>query len=411
MSNKKSHIEESDNASSEDTYDKDTSEDISANTSENFSEESCNACELVATLDNDFSDTGSSDTGSSEIEMSDDDIPENEPLSEMHEAHDLERIPRNVDVKKRFEDHYRELLKDDYDKFMNYSLSYIRKCIRVNTLKSNVDDIKKRLEEKWILEDIPWCKEGFWIKYREGKRFDLGNLIEHHLGYVYVQESASMIPPIVLNCEPEELVLDMCAAPGSKTSQIAMYMENNGLLIANDVSGMRLKALGMNLQRCGVRNAVMTMMQEHRFKRLLDENSDFRFDKILVDVPCSGTGTIRKSVRTIREWNPSAITKLSKIQKNLIDIAFQMLKSGGILVYSTCTIEPEENESVISYLLDKYPNAELCDIDSEKLGIVRTPAITKFQDLKINPEVAKCLRLHPYDNNTEGFFVTKIRKN
>ena len=174
---------------------------------------------------------------------------------------------------------------------------------------------------------------------------------------------------------------------------------------------MRLKALGMNLQRCGVRNAVMTMMQEHRFKRLLDENSDFRFDKILVDAPCSGTGTIRKSLRTIREWNPSAITKLSKIQKNLIDIAFQMLKSGGILVYSTCTIEPEENESVISYLLDKYPNAELCDIDSEKLGIVRTPAITKFQDLKINPEVAKCLRLHPYDNNTEGFFVTKIRKN
>lgn len=354
--------------------------------------ENCNACELVATLDNDFSEVG---------------IPENEPLHEMHE---LERIPRNVDVKKRFEDHYRELLKEDYDKFMNYSLSYIRKCIRVNTLKSTIDDVKKRLEEKWVLEQIPWCNEGFWIKYREGKRFDLGNLIEHHLGYVYVQESASMIPPIILEPKPGELVLDMCAAPGSKTSQIAMYMENKGLLVANDVSGMRLKALGMNLQRCGVRNAVLTMMQEYRFKRILEENDQFRFDKILVDAPCSGTGTIRKSLRTIKEWNPSAITKLSKIQKNLIDIAFQMLTPGGIMVYSTCTIEPEENEAVVSYLLEKHPDAELLDIDSESLGIVRTSAITSFQDLKINPAVSRCLRLHPYDNNTEGFFVAKIMK-
>ncbi len=358
---------------------------------------SCNGCELVASLD------------VMEDLMEDADfVPENEITKELH---DLEKIPRNVDVKKRFEEHYRELLKGDYDKFMNYSLSYIRKCIRVNTLKSDVEDVKRRLEEKWVLEPIPWCDEGFWIKYKDGKRFDLGNLIEHHLGYVYIQESASMIPPIVLGPEPGELVLDMCAAPGSKTSQIAMYMKNKGLLIANDVSGMRLKALGMNLQRCGVRNAILTMMQENRFKRLLDTNTNFRFDKILVDAPCSGTGTIRKSLRTIKEWNPSAITKLSRIQKNLIETAYALLKDGGTMVYSTCTIEPEENEAVVSYLLDKYPDARLLDIDSERLGIVRTPAITHFKDLKINPEVKKCLRLHPYDNNTEGFFVAKIQKN
>ncbi|MGV8150157.1 MAG: NOL1/NOP2/sun family putative RNA methylase [Candidatus Woesearchaeota archaeon] len=339
----------------------------------------CDACELISTFDN--------------------------------YSHKLEKIPRNVDVKKRFEEHYRELLKNNYEKFMNYSLSYIRKCVRVNTLKIDIEDIKKRLEDKWVLEQIPWCKEGFWISYREGKRFDLGNLIEHHLGYVYIQESASMIPPIILDPKPSELVLDMCAAPGSKTSQIAMYMKNSGLLIANDVSGMRLKALGMNLQRCGVRNALITLMQEGRFKKILEQDSNFRFDKILVDAPCSGTGTIRKSLRTIREWNPSAITKLSKIQKNLIDIAFKLLKEGGTMVYSTCTIEPEENEAVISYLLDKYDNAELLEIDSDNLGIIRTPAITEFQNLKIRPEVTKCLRLHPYDNNTEGFFVAKIRKN
>jgi 16S rRNA C967 or C1407 C5-methylase (RsmB/RsmF family) len=109
-------------------------------------------------------------------------------------------------------------------------------------------------------------------------------------------------------------------------------------------------------------------------------------------------------------WNPLGITKLSKIQKNLIETAFNMLKPDGVMVYSTCTIEPEENETVVSYLLDKYPNAKLEQIDEEKLGIKRTPAITRFQDLKIRPEVKDCLRIHPYDNDTEGFFVAKIRK-
>ncbi|HYD03202.1 MAG TPA: RsmB/NOP family class I SAM-dependent RNA methyltransferase [Alphaproteobacteria bacterium] len=331
--------------------------------------------------------------------------------SENHStAHRLEKIPRDVLVKKRFEDHYRELLGEDYDKFMNYSLSYIRKCIRVNRLKSNVESIKARLSDRWQLEPIPWCSEGFWITYRDGKRFDLGNLMEHHLGYIYVQEAASMIPPVVLDPQPGEVVLDMCAAPGSKTTQIAMYMENSGLLVANDVSGSRLKALGMNMQRCGVNNHVLTMMQEHRFKRIGENHPDFKFDRILVDAPCSGTGTIRKSLKTILMWNPLGITKLSKIQKNLIEIAFNMLKPNGVMVYSTCTIEPEENEAVVSFLLNKYPNAELEYIDDSKLGIKRTPAIKKFKNLEIRPEVENCLRIHPYDNDTEGFFVARIRK-
>jgi len=335
-----------------------------------------------------------------------------EPLEhEAKERHKLERIPRNVDVKKRFEEHYQLLLGENYDKFMNYSLSYIRKCIRVNTLKGSVEDVRKRLDDRWNLEPIPWCPEGFWIEFKDGKRFDLGNLIEHHLGYVYIQESASMIPPIVLGPKPGERVFDMCAAPGSKTSQIAMYMQNTGILIANDISGSRLKALGMNLQRCGVRNAIMTMMQEYRFQRIIKEHPEFAFDRILVDAPCSGTGTIRKSLKTIIMWNPLGITKLSKIQKSLIETAFNMLKVGGTMVYSTCTIEPEENEAVVSYLISKYPNAQLLHIDSERLGITRTPAITKFKNLFINPRVEKCLRIHPYDNNTEGFFVAKIIKN
>jgi len=337
-----------------------------------------------------------------------DEIPEND-VKQLYD-HKLEKIPRNVDVKKKFEEHYRILLGDDYEKFMNYSLSYIRKCIRVNTLKASVDDIKKCLEEKWHLEEIPWCKQGFWIEYKEGKRFDLGNLIEHHLGYVYVQESASMIPPVILDPRPGELVLDMCAAPGSKTSQIAMYMENKGILVANDISGARLKALGMNLQRCGVRNTIITMMQENKFLWSSKKNPLFKFDKILVDAPCSGTGTIRKSLKTLIMWNPLGITKLNRIQSNLIDTAFNMLKSGGTMVYSTCTIEPEENEAVITKLLRNHDDAILEEIDADSLGIKRTPAVTHFKDLDISPDVSKCLRIHPYDNNTEGFFVAKIKK-
>jgi NOL1/NOP2/sun family putative RNA methylase len=335
---------------------------------------------------------------------------ESDAYSDKSTAHHLEKIPRNVDVKKRFEEHYRELLGDDYDKFMNYSLSYIRKCIRVNTLKANVEDMKNRLNDRWQLEPIPWCPEGFWITFKDGKRFDLGNLIEHHLGYIYVQEAASMIPPIVLDPQPGEVVLDLCAAPGSKTTQIAMYMQNKGILVANDVAGARLRALGMNMQRCGVRNVVMTMMQEYKFKRISDSHPEFRFDRILVDAPCSGTGTIRKSLRTILMWNPLGITKLNRIQRNLIDVAFNLLKPNGIMVYSTCTIEPEENEAVVSYLLDKYPNARLEYIDDKALGIKRTNAVMKFQDLHIRPEVEKCLRIMPYDNDSEGFFVARIRR-
>jgi 16S rRNA C967 or C1407 C5-methylase (RsmB/RsmF family) len=157
------------------------------------------------------------------------------------------------------------------------------------------------------LAQIPWCKEGFWIEHEKG-RLDVGNTIEHNLGYYYVQESASMIPPIVLDPKPGEKVLDLCASPGSKASQIAQYMDNKGVLVANDVSGMRLAALGINLQRLGILNCVITQMKGERLKGI-------EFDKILVDAPCSGTGTIRKSIKTIRMWNPNTIKNIAGQQK------------------------------------------------------------------------------------------------
>ena len=302
-----------------------------------------------------------------------------------------------IEFKEKFIERYSALT--NFEEFKRYSLAYLRRSVRINTLKISIEKAKKRLGKTWTLEQIPWCKEGFWIEHNEGRR-DIGNTLEHSLGYIYVQEAASMIPPVVLQPQPNEAILDMCASPGSKTTQIAQYMDNTGLLIANDYKGIRLAPLGINIQRCGITNAILTLMQGRFFK-------NFQFDRILVDAPCSGTGTIRKSLKTIRIWNPNMITKLAGEQKRLLDNAFQNLKPGGTIVYSTCSLEPEENEGVVDFLLGKYPDARIENIE---LDIRRTTPIIEFNGKTYSREVKKCLRLWPQDNDTEGFFVAKIKK-
>jgi len=226
-------------------------------------------------------------------------------------------------------------------------------------------------------------------------------LIEHPLGYFYAQEAASMIPPLVLEPKENDIVLDMAASPGSKTTQIAAMMNNEGILVANDINAARMKPLCLNVQRCGITNCIVTMMHGQRFR-------NFEFDKILLDAPCSGTGTIRKSLKTLRIWNPLMIQRLAHTQKNLIDIAFKNLKPAGTLVYSTCSTEPEENEAVIDFLINKYDDAQVEEIKLE--NIKRSEPIMEFDNNKYNEEVKKCLRIWPQDNDTEGFFVTKIKK-
>ena len=303
--------------------------------------------------------------------------------------------PQTVEFKPAFVERYTKLT--DFDVFKKYSLTYLRKSIRVNTLKIPVDELLERLKGLVTLEPIPWCPEGFWVK---GQRRDFGNMLEHLIGYFYIQEAASMIPPMVLAPKEDEMILDMCSAPGSKTTQIAQYLKNTGLVIANDVTADRLKSLGFNLQRMGVTNTVITMMPGRLF-------NGFEFDRILVDAPCSGIGTIRKSYKTIAMWNPDMVRRLSSTQKQLACTAFDNLKSGGTMVYSTCTTEPEENEGVISHILEKYEGAK---VEKISLDIKRSPPVMEFNGKEFNPEVKNCLRIWPQDNDTEGFFVTRIRK-
>ena len=291
----------------------------------------------------------------------------------------------------------------DWESFKECSLSFLKRSIRVNTLKISVPALKKRLENDWKLTPIPWCREGFWIEHKREDRRDIGNLREHALGFFYVQEAASMIPPIVLDPKPHEIVLDCCASPGSKASQLAQYMQNKGVLIANDYQGIRLAPLGINMQRMGAENTILTLMEGRFFKK-----ANIQFDKILVDAPCSGTGTIRKSLKTLRIWNPDMVRRLSATQKQLLDVAFSVLKKEGTVVYSTCSLEPEEDEGVIDFLLKKYDNAQLEQVELN--GLKRSEPILEFEGNSYDKEIKKCLRIWPQDNDTEGFFVAKIRK-
>ena len=308
-------------------------------------------------------------------------------------------IPQDVTIKPAFAERYKDLLGDSYDEYIKYSLSYAHKAIRVNTLKSTPEEIQDRLSNDWELTPVPWIKEGFFIHYKHGKRFDIGNLEEHQLGYFYVQDPASMIPPLVLDPKPGDFVLDLCSAPGSKTTQLAAMMENKGLLLAHDVDISRVKPLGLNLNRCGVHNTAVIVRANSKLPQEY-------FDKVLVDAPCSGTGTIRRSLKTLLMWSPNLVKKLSRLQRQLVLQGYDALKPGGVLVYSTCTQEPEENEAIVSWLIQKT-GARMEDIE---LNINRSDAITAFNGEEYHPDVKKCLRIYPQDNDTEGFFVAKIRK-
>ncbi|RLE46888.1 tRNA methyltransferase [Candidatus Woesearchaeota archaeon] len=315
--------------------------------------------------------------------------------------HKLKPFPdaEKYEFKEKFIERYSKLT--DWNTYKKYTLSFLRKSIRINTLKATIKEVISRLQKNWILEQIPWCKEGYWLEHKKG-RLDIGNTLEHTLGYYYVQEAASMIPPIVLDPKENDVVLDMCASPGSKTTQLAQYMNNKGLIIANDIKGDRLAALGINLQRMGVYNTAVTLMQGQNY-----EKTGMIFDKILLDAPCSGTGTIRKSVKTIRMWNPDTIKRIAGLQRKLTRTAWKILKKGGTLVYSTCSTEPEENEAIINWLLENNKDAKIEEI---KLNIKKSPPILSFGNKKYNPEISKCLRIWPQDNDTEGFFVAKIKK-
>lgn len=277
--------------------------------------------------------------------------------------------------------------------------------IRCNTLKISPDKLKKQLESKpWKINQPFSAYPEIMIIENELLPGELGNSIEHLSGFYYVQEISSMLSALALNPKPGEIILDLCASPGSKTTQIADKMENSGALIANDKDLERIKILSANLQRMGVSNTIVTrhdgVILCEKLKKL-----NFKFDKILVDAPCSGEGTIRSSPKTYLMWNIKMIKKLSRMQKKLAESAFELLKNGGELVYSTCTHAPEENEAVINHLINKF-NAK---VEKIELPLKCRNGITNWEGEKFNEQVKLSCRIYPQDNDTEGFFLAKLK--
>ena len=235
---------------------------------------------------------------------------------------------------------------------------------------------------------------------------ELGKTREHLLGYYYVQEISSMLPMLALQPEENEIILDLCASPGSKTTQAAAMMKNRGTIIANEVSMGRIGILNSNLERCGVMNTIVTRKDGVALCNALLKKSHIKFDKILVDAPCSGERTLRKSPKTFLMWNKHMIKKIAATQKRLADAAIKLLKVNGEMIYSTCTLAPEENEEIVNYLLDKYD----IELQSISLPLKFREGVCEWEGTPINAELKKCLRLYPQDNNTDGFFVAKIKK-
>ena len=304
-------------------------------------------------------------------------------------------------IPRLFRERYGKLLGKEKDKFIEYCIKPLRKSIRVNTIKIDVEECVKRLKGYgWDLKQIPWCETGFWVEY-EGEEA-IGNTLEHFMGYYYVQEAASMLPPIILNLDHRNFVLDIAAAPGSKTSQLAALMNNQGTIIANDVSVERIKILRFNLEKLGVLNTIVTRMDGRTFARY--EN---KFDAVLVDAPCSSEGIIRKDWKALSKWSIKFIMGMSHLQKQLISAAITATKKGGTIVYSTCTLAPEENEEVIDFAIKNF------GVEVDKItvkGLKARPGITEWEGKEYDAQVRRCLRIYPHDNDTEGFFVARLIK-
>lgn len=285
-----------------------------------------------------------------------------------------------------------------FDDFIATCQRPLRRSIRVNTLKTSVADFLQLVAPYgWQLTPVPWCAEGFWIEREDEESLPLGSTAEHLSGLFYIQEASSMLPVAALFADGDmpQRVMDVAAAPGSKTTQIAARMGNKGGILANEYSASRVKVLHANISRCGISNVALTHFDGRVFGAALPES----FDAILLDAPCSGEGVVRKDPEALKNWSPESNQQIAATQRELIDSAFHALQPGGTLVYSTCTLNREENEDVVQWLLARYPQA----VETLPLGSLfpqASEALTTEGFLHVFPQIYDC----------EGFFVARLRK-
>lgn len=279
------------------------------------------------------------------------------------------------------------LLGEEYDIYLKSFKEEAHHGLRVNSLKISPKDFGELVT--WNLEQVPWISKGF---YYDG---DLKPARHpwYYAGLYYLQEPSAMTPADILPIVPGDCVLDLCAAPGGKSTELAAKLEGQGLLFSNDISSSRAKALLKNLELFGVENVLVASESPDK---LVDYFPEF-FDKILVDAPCSGEGMFRRDEGLIKSFLEKGPEYYSPIQKSVTEQAVKLLKPGGMLLYSTCTFDEEENEGTIRYILEQYPDMKLVNIE-KKAG---------FEPGHGLPE---CVRLFPHKIGGEGHFMALLQK-
>jgi tRNA (cytosine40_48-C5)-methyltransferase len=286
----------------------------------------------------------------------------------------------------------------DAEKLIEKMQGPVQKYIRTNKLKITSQDLKERLISKGyelrdtILTDV------FEVS-SNNSCLSIGATTEYLLGYYYIQDITSCIAVEALDVRRDQVVLDMASAPGGKTTLIAQKMNNTGSIIAFEPNPRRIKSLSFNITRCGVVN---TLIYQLEATKALDLNSTF--DRILLDAPCTGEGVIWKDPARKTSRTPADITECSIVQEKLFEVAFKILKPGGLIVYSTCSFAPEENECVVNSVLDNYD----VDIEPIPFGI---EGLTNFGGLVFHEKLRSSARFYPHIHNSTGFYIARLRKN
>lgn len=276
----------------------------------------------------------------------------------------------------------------------------LKKSIRVNTLKTQVETLLPHLKGKGIVfEKITQIPYGFKILKT---KYNLGSTHEFLQGYYYLQNEASMLPALVLSPKSSDVIIDMCAAPGSKATQLAQEMKNKGTLLLIERNAKRIPKLEYNLRRMGVKNSLVINLDARYLKKL-----NVEADGILLDAPCTGEGLIRKDPRRKKNRKLSDLEKMAQIQKNLLNAGLECLKPGAKLVYSTCSIAPEENELVIHDVLNEKNDYSILKINLN----CGSSGYNEVFGKRLRDDLVNAKRLYPHIDDTIGFFMCLIQRN
>lgn len=292
------------------------------------------------------------------------------------------------------------LLEDRYSRLFTPREIYrlgekLPQSIRVNTLRADEEELVERLEARGVrLKKISWVKHGYRV---ERSAVPIGATPEYLLGHYFIQDLASMAACEALSPEAEEAVLDMAASPGGKSTYLCQLMENEGCIVAIELNKRRLRGLKSNIMRMGCRNVIVLHMDASKVLSL-----NISYDKVLLDAPCTGTGVAHRSRDALLKTRME-LRACTPMQERLLEAGLKVLKSGGSLVYSTCSLLPEENEFIVDRALGKY------EVAMEKVEAGER-AMTEPYGTELREELGKAARFYPWKHSTQGFFIAKLRK-